>query len=291
MAQSKFWCFTLNNYSDADVLCCRRLVDSEEDCTYLVFGRELSSSGTPHLQGYVEFGRRVRRSRVLQLLGGHVHLEQRRGTSEEASAYCKKDGDFEEFGVISQPRQGKRTDLDQIRESITNGATEREIADGHFSQWVVYRNSFEKYRDLITDDGIRHGLRIIVLWGLPGTGKSRYAYEQFPDLYSVASPTLQWFDGYRGEEVVLVDDYRGGADEGFLLKFLDIYPLRLPVKGSFVRLRAMTIIITSNIKLPFGHVGPEICGALRRRVSAEVEVQAGMTSADIDVVVQEQINS
>jgi len=206
------------------------------------------------------------------------------GTAEEASDYCKKDGDYEEFGVISQSNQGKRTDLDEIRESITNGATQLQIADGHFSKWVVYRRSFEAYRDLIVEDGIRVGMRFVVLWGLPGTGKSRYAYQKFPDLYSCPSGTLQWFDGYSGEDCILVDDYRGGADETFLLKFLDIYPLRLPVKGGFQRLRAQTIILTSNIKLPFGHTGPEILGALRRRCLAEVEVTEGMSFEEIDAL-------
>jgi len=285
MAQSKYWCYTLNNYTDNDELCCSGAISSTEpDCTYHVFGYEVSSTGTPHLQGYIEFRSRVRRNVVLKLLGGRCRLAARMGTAEQASAYCKKDGNFKEFGTISQSHQGERSDLDEIRESITNGASQIQIAEAHFSKWVVYRRSFEAYRDLIVEDGIRFGMRFIVLWGLPGTGKSRYAYQKFPDLYSVPSGTLQWFDGYQGEETILVDDYRGGADETFLLKFLDIYPLRLPVKGGFQRHRATTVIITSNIKLPFGHTGPEIVGALRRRCHAEVEVLDGMTFEQIDIL-------
>lgn len=285
MAQSKYWCYTLNNYTDDDELCCSGVfIKPSPVCTYHVYGYEVSSTGTPHLQGYIEFGSRVRRSVVLKLLGGRVHLSARMGTAEQAATYCKKDGEFKEFGVISKPIQGKRTDLDEIRESITNGASQLQIAEAHFSKWVVYRRSFEAFRDLIVEDGIRFGMRFVVLWGLPGTGKSRYAYEKFPELYSVPSGTLQWYDGYAGEDTILVDDYRGGADETFLLKFLDIYPLRLPVKGGFQRLRATTIILTSNIKLPFGHTGPEIVEALRRRCLAEVEVTKGMTFEEIDVL-------
>jgi len=285
MAQSQYWCYTLNNYTDDDELCCRSAIDSEKpDCTYHVFGFEVSKSGTPHLQGYIEFRSRVRRAVVLKFLGGRVHLEARMGTSQAASDYCKKDGEFEEFGTISTTSKGKRTDLESIRESITNGATEQQIADAHFSRWVVYRRSFEVYRDLCITDGIRLGLRFVVLWGLPGTGKSRYAYQKYPDLYSAPSGTLQWFDGYRGEETILIDDYRGGADETFLLKFLDIYPLRLPIKGGFQRNRAQVVIITSNIPLPFGHTGPEIVAALRRRCHAEVLVEKDMTFEQIDAL-------
>ena len=89
MSSSRNWCFTLNNYTAEDEA---RLASLS--CKYIVYGREVGESGTPHLQGYVEFNKGRKFEKVKSLLGDSVHLEMRRGTSKEASDYCKKDGNF-----------------------------------------------------------------------------------------------------------------------------------------------------------------------------------------------------
>lgn len=42
--ESKYWCFTINNWTEIDV---PKFLNME----YLVFGREKGEDGTPHLQG------------------------------------------------------------------------------------------------------------------------------------------------------------------------------------------------------------------------------------------------
>lgn len=101
MSRAKNWCFTLNNYVDADQDRLRTLAASEQ-VAFLVFGREVGESGTPHLQGYIEFRVRKRLRQVKDLVGQRAHLEIRRGTGPEAREYCLKDGDFEEFGEMTQ---------------------------------------------------------------------------------------------------------------------------------------------------------------------------------------------
>lgn len=94
--QSRRWVFTINNPTDVD----RQhvaVLSGHELLKYLVIGRELGQSGTPHLQGFVIFNRSTRRSRVTGLLP-RAHLEITRGTSEQAATYCKKEGDFDEYG-------------------------------------------------------------------------------------------------------------------------------------------------------------------------------------------------
>lgn len=262
--QSKYWVFTLNNYTDDELLRFRGKGDSP-DISYLIFGIEEGASGTPHLQGYVEFQRKRRLAGVKKFFScKRLHLEQRRGTSEEASDYCKKDGEYEEYGSLSQSHQGQRNDLEKIRDEIKDGVSERDIAEAYFSRWVVYRSSFTAYRQLIADNGIRLHLRVIVLHGEAGVGKSRYVWERYPDLYSCPTGNLQWFDGYEGQKTVLLDDYRGEADETFLLKLLDIYPMQVPVKGSFRHWVPDRIFITSNMHVPFGHYA--IDAPLKRRI-------------------------
>lgn len=101
MSRAKNWVFTLNNYTDNDQQRLRDLASSD-DVAYLVFGREVGESGTPHLQGYVEFRSRKRLSQLRALVSDRAHYEVRRGTGVEADEYCKKDEDFETFGELSQ---------------------------------------------------------------------------------------------------------------------------------------------------------------------------------------------
>lgn len=111
MAQgrAKHWVFTINNWNDGDVERLSSLFP--EQCSYLVYGREVGEQGTPHLQGYIAFIACTRFNAARALLGGpRAHIEIARGTPQQAAAYAKKDGDYTEHGSL--PRgQGARNDL------------------------------------------------------------------------------------------------------------------------------------------------------------------------------------
>jgi len=120
MAQSKYWCYTLNNYTDRDLSHLSGLyTDGTNHVTYNVYGKEVADSGTPHLQGYIELSTRKRMPQLKTLLSNNtVHLETRRLSAKQAADYCKKDGDFNEYGSISQVASGARNDLASLRASI-----------------------------------------------------------------------------------------------------------------------------------------------------------------------------
>lgn len=105
--------FTLNNPTQAEVAA---LTDNwEERFTYLIFGRETGANGTPHLQGYCRLQAKQRLTTVHAYTGlARAHFEAMRGTSAQAIAYCKKDGDFDEFGQAPRQSQGKRSDWEQL---------------------------------------------------------------------------------------------------------------------------------------------------------------------------------
>jgi len=92
------WCFTINNYTDADV---ERLTNLADECKYLIFGKETGSNGTPHLQGFVTFKNRYYFTRIKEKIGINAHVEPLRGKAHQAADYCKKDGVFTEFGSVS----------------------------------------------------------------------------------------------------------------------------------------------------------------------------------------------
>lgn len=279
--KSKYWCITLNNYTDEEQERLRGLVPDQ--ATYVIFGREVGESGTPHLQIYCEFRNRKALRTVKNLVGVRAHVESRRGTSLEASDYCTKDEDYEVFGVLSAPQPGRRTDLEAIRAKIADGASDLEVAEADFGKWVIYRNSFSAYRELLRPPIMRRGLRVYVLWGESGTGKSRYAVRRGgTDYWMSPDPTLQWFDGYRGEQTVIIDDYDGGANSRFLLRLLDVYGLRVPIKGGFVAWNPTTIFITSNKCPSDWHV--DITAPLRRRIHHVLKLTSDLNFNDEDLL-------
>lgn len=123
MSQSKFWCFTLNNYTDDDEQGIGEFLASRF-VSYGVVGREVGESGTPHLQGFVILNRAQRLSYLRNRLSARAHYEIARGTPQQASDYCKKDGDFEEWGTLPVSNQGRRSDLDAVVEWIDQFTTE-----------------------------------------------------------------------------------------------------------------------------------------------------------------------
>ena len=99
---AKNWAFTINNYSDDTIEILSNLVSSGK-VSYIVFGMEVGEEGTPHLQGYLQLPKRLRFSQVKSIIGGSGHLdrEYQNSTPTANQTYCKKGGDFLEFGSIS----------------------------------------------------------------------------------------------------------------------------------------------------------------------------------------------
>lgn len=206
--RSRKWCFTLNNPVENDEAIIAAAVDSKL-LSYAIFGREVGESGTPHLQGYLEFSSKTRLNSARALLP-RAHWEKSRArNSTDAIRYCKKDGDWIEKGKPLAP--GRRSDLELIRLRIDEGASDLDVAQEYFSQWCQYRRSFAEYRRLVSGSRAWKS-RVQVLWGLTGVGKTRIVHALYrPDeIWTYGGGG--WFDGYRGQRVALFDDFRGEDD-------------------------------------------------------------------------------
>lgn len=273
--RSKYWCWTLNNYTLEDVDKLGQVHGGADDrVTYLVYGFECGEQGTKHLQGYIEYSTRVRASTVKMGVGERTHVEPRRGSSTQAAAYCRKDGNYTEFGTLSVSQQGRRSDLEEIQSLLEKGTKEEEISSLYFKQWCRYWKSFKRFADLRKPPRMRSSLRVLVLWGEPGTGKTRFAteYARSRDIpfWISFSDTLRWFDGYEQERVVILDDFRGGARWQDLLRLLDIYEQRVEVKGGTVSWNPEEIWITSNVH-PIAWYPKENDRILMRRIHTIIE--------------------
>lgn len=235
-SRSRSWCFTLNNYTENDVKMLNQV-----QCQYIVFGYEIGESGTPHLQGYIYFDDAKTLSTLKKKIHKTAHFEPANGTPLQASTYCKKDGRFEERGKLPQI-QGKRTDLDNIKNVVLETGKMREV--------VLYATSYQSIKmaeQILKYHENKRTWKPIVkwYWGPTGTGKSKTAYEEMPDCYTTLS-TGKWWDGYDAHEDILIDDMRKDFMKFHeLLRLLDRYSFQVETKGGTRQILARRIIITS----------------------------------------------
>lgn len=244
------YCFT--DFDWEGLLAGLQIEGLPDKCRYLVMQQELCpDTGRLHMQGYVELTRSMRISQVKSLLSQTAHFEVRRGTRDQARAYCMKedtrtDGPWE-FGDFGEGGQGKRTDLMDIKQKLDEGRSEKEIADEHFSSWCRYRQSFKAYKNLQWQG--RDGSVItqnIVIYGEPGVGKTQYALEQWPDAYWKPSNS-KWFDDYAGQSVIIYDDFNNAwFPWDMLMGILDSRPMRVESKGSSFMLANTVNVFTTN---------------------------------------------
>lgn len=213
----------------------------EEVVAHIAYKRErCSTTGKDHWQGCLQFKAKTRRSpqTIAKLLGNKsIHVEKMRGTYKQSLDYvCKKET------AIGEPilrgnytTQGERTDWKEV----VSSPSLRDIEVGYlvrYSRGIQFaRNLLSKVRDWKTE--------VVILFGKPGTGKSMYMPR---DAYW-KSPGNKWWDGYDGEEKVVLDDCEENHfTRQEMLRLCDRYPLKVEVKGGFVNFLAKTIYITTN---------------------------------------------
>lgn len=280
MQRARAWCITVNNPSDVEIATMDVLIEddiTEYGCFELEHNsheplpgtdeedavKKLRSSGapsepllpsegagkgcrggTPHIQGYVYF-KNPRTFNVIKTALPRAHIEMARATPEQNRRYCSKEdnGTFRERGVL--PKQGRRTDLDNIKEAIKDGSIKTT------TDLYEAATSFQAFRmgqiGLSLQPPKKVPPTVIWLHGPTGSGKSLWAHSRFPGAWwSGLADSRFFFEGYAGQDVAVFDDYRGSCLKfSFLLRVLDRYPLKVEVKGSSVWFTAHTIIITS----------------------------------------------
>ncbi len=256
------WCFTLNNYTDAQYEQLRSV-----ECKYLVVGKEVGESGTPHLQGYVYFENALRFDTVKGRLPGEPHIEAQRGSNEQAIAYCKKDAAFEEFGEppMSQKRKGE---LNAERWALAKRqAIEGKSEDIDPQIYIQHYSSIRGImRDHPQDVADADDVTGVWIYGVAGVGKSRYARENYPKAYLKAMN--KWWDGYRGEENVILDDVDPSHSTWigkFIKDWTDRYAFPAEIKGFMIKIRPKKFIITSQYSIDQIWQDEETRAAVSRR--------------------------
>lgn len=203
---------------------------------------------------------------TLKKLFPPAHIEKMLGTVVENREYLMKDGKwkgtdkeetklvntFEEFGTIPEERQGQRNDLTALYDMIKDGKSNYEILEDN-PNYMMQLEKVERCREILRYEQFKNIVREIHVeywFGDPGSGKTSGVYKLYggyDKVYRVTDNRNPW-DGYKGQDVILFDDFRAcDFDINILLKWLDIYPLELPCRYNNKQACFTHIYFTSNI--------------------------------------------
>lgn len=228
--------FTLNNYTDDE---CARIQSG--DYTYIVFGKEIGESGTPHLQGFVHFENAKTMSAIHKISGWKRTALKEAESPLSAIDYCKKGTQSHEewskdnikgvtYGIGAdiwergEFRQGRRTELSAVYDQIKAGASVDEVAWNNPDVYERAHKSMERLEDIRLRQNRRDFMTEgIWIFGGTGCGKSRYAYTTQPKAYNYPYDG-GWWDAYKNQETVIIDEFRGQILFSDMLRMVNINP-------------------------------------------------------------------
>ena len=126
LKRSRKWVITINNYNDEDISKFDNL-----ECRYSMRSLEKGENGTPHIQGYVELHAAVTRKALSKRLP-RACLSKAYGTRDENAVYISKNENptFLEKGTPGA--QGKRWDLDKVRNTAIYDGMKQVVTDFGF---------------------------------------------------------------------------------------------------------------------------------------------------------------
>lgn len=251
---------------------------------YLIYQREkCPETGRLHWQGYVELKKPGRVRGTVASLGGECHLDARKGTRDEARDYCRKEesrvSDPVEHGEWIEG-QGARSDVHELVLGLKSGKRDRDLLEEFPGLFLRYARGLDRIRAIVDQErGERfRSVHVTVYWGTTGVGKTKRVFDEhgFSSCFKIAADQLQWWDGYGGHDVILIDEFsRGCCGITRLLSILDGYPYRLPVKGGHTWAAYTKVYITSNQHWLewFENLSEEHQEALERRLTDVVHME------------------
>lgn len=230
---------------------------------------EVGESGTPHFQSCCRTKKTCRPTQVARWLRDHVHnahVESIVGTWDQLMTYVEKTVSADNPALTwgQTPTRKKDTNpMQSIKAIIDAGGNPRELWEEHFPQMVRCYKGVNQYLNLTAPRDDRE-IEVIWLFGETGTGKS-HSCPRGPEVYW-KPPGNMWFDGYIGEEVVVLDEFRKNWWLfSYMLRLLDVHPFQVAVKGGYIPFRAKKIYITAPVHPREMYPTREDVGQLIRR--------------------------
>lgn len=265
--RNRKWQLTINNYEEKgytiDTLE-QQLLSYGESLIYGCFGMEKGlEEETPHVHIFLQFENARKFSTIKNSFIGS-HIEMAKGTAQENRDYIRKEGKylnsekstttiegtFREFGTIPTEQQGKRRDLEILKELIEDGLSNKEIIDYNPS-YIKYINDLDLIRSTFIEDKFKNIFRNIeatYICGDSRTGKTRFVMDEYGynNVYRISNYKHP-FDKYSSQDVIIFEEFRDSISLEEMLIYLEGYPTYLPARYND-RIACFTkIFIISNI--------------------------------------------
>lgn len=259
------------------------------------------TSGRLHWQGCIHMYNPCTMTKIRKMLGlgcgeNSGDLRPQLGNNAQVRAYVHKlktcQGERFEFGSPSQ--QGIRSDLEDIKRRIEKGESHYSISQDHFMSYARYSRWAKEYQGLHLKKLSKRYRQIDVeiLSGPTDVGKTRKAYDKHDinDIYKInCGDGLKWFDGYEGQKILILDEFKNQAQLTRILDFLDGHQCRLEVKGGTTYANWEKIYITTNLKREeiYPNIKSHLVAPFWRRVDKFIdlypknEVISGNTKTEI----------
>jgi len=250
--QYRWWFFTWNNPShpeDKEILLESSIV------SYVKFQLEKGKEGTLHYQGVLYCKSATRCTTLLKAFVGCGYFAPVIN-SEAAVRYCGKlesrvDGPWT-AGKL--PKQGERSDLLECKSIIDNGGRMDDVFEQQFSNAVRYGRGLREYCAIKNRNNVRKWQTISYIYtGDAGTGKTQAAMIEAAAwgggtywLTVERTGGKLWWDGYEGQENIIIDEFNCGISLTDFKRIIDSSPLTIPIKGGMVQFLGKRIWICSN---------------------------------------------
>ena len=220
---------------------------------------------TPHTHVFLASKSPIRFSTIKNRIP-EAHIEKANGTSQQNRDYVFKEGKWEkdekygtkisgtqeEWGELPIEQPGHRSDFSRALEMLEAGCSVMDIIR-EMPHMLRYKSMLEQTRQDLLADKFRKEFRqldVAYISGGTGLGKTRHVMEQYgyENVCQVTGYQHGCFDKYRGEPVILFDEFHSSLKIQDMLNFLDGYPLELPCRYAN-RVACFTkVYIISNIR-------------------------------------------
>ena len=244
----------------------RELLKETKQCIYWCMSDEIGlETKTFHTHVYMACSSAVRFS-VLQKRFPSAHIDFCQGTSQQNRDYVFKSGKWantekedtnikeshEEWGEMPIERQGARNDIADLYDMIKDGMTDYEILESN-PQYFLNLDKIERVRQTIYAERFKNvwrNLDVTYVYGDTGAGKTRSIMEkyEYPNVYRVTDYEHP-FDGYKGQDVIVFEEFRSSLRIDDMLNYLDGYPVELRCRYANRQACYTKVYIVSNISL------------------------------------------